>query len=794
MPHHRFRVRLLPVLCALPLALYACSKSPEVDERMTGAWHASLGQWTMTFEADADGRYRTTFHGPFAPPPPAETGGIEALDGEWQVRKDSGETDGGTYYFVSDNALVMQGGKGALTWQRGPAMPAPSSPAASTPAQASTAQFPHTTTPIEGEWPLRELPAIARKAGNIAREWQPDALLIGIDTELLQQNSPVVHNVDTPAGRVTLTLRFCSPDKQRSIVIAPTPEGGVPMGEDPFDCSADQAIGAEFMELPDAVAIARDRGMKAGIPKRASLKKRTSGVRGEDVFGVTWQIFSTERADQSYLIPTQPQSAATVRAVDPCRLITAAEAESALGTAVRRVPPHYQEPHTWNCIYQVGEDQRRRLSLKVDENPSVDSRGYMASQRRKGRKSVPDLADEAYLFDSPAGFAILDARLGDTLLKFRLGGPASGREQTITRLAHQAVQRLVAGDGITAEASPDAKLTGEWTTSTGGRTLLMVVREDKALTISVFDSRNGVLTTNGNRWELLDRARRALGSGSWESNGPDGFSTGGDIVATWRHVPDGSPPGSIATTLIAGTGVESDDATVSGPWPQMPLEAPLLGLWQGEGQIGRRNVQLAWRIRSNGPSTLIRAESGKGYVENVDRSQRVILNFSEELERIGRQLKLDFHDGAVVTGFPDDNHMVMQLHNLKLLEWTRAGTPSIARDVPKSGASPRVGGAVETVEPATSPPPREPGTTTETLPTQDASDAVSVEAEQATGNEEESARDRAARVGRKTVDIVEDAADTVGDFIEGIFGGQSSSGRKPDGSRSSGREFEPQDW
>jgi hypothetical protein len=149
MPHHRFRVRLLPVLCALPLVLYACSKSPNVDERMTGTWHASLGQWTMTFEADADGRYRTTFYGSFAPP--AETGGIEALDGKWQLRKDSGETDGGIYYFVSDDALVMQGGKGALTWQRGPAVPAPASPPASTPAQPSTAQFPPATPPMAGE-------------------------------------------------------------------------------------------------------------------------------------------------------------------------------------------------------------------------------------------------------------------------------------------------------------------------------------------------------------------------------------------------------------------------------------------------------------------------------------------------------------------------------------------------------------------------------------------------------------------------------------------------------------------
>jgi hypothetical protein len=128
---------------------------------------------------------------------------------------------------------------------------------------------------------------------------------VSVKVQLLQKNSPVIHNVVTPSGRVTLTLTFCSPEKQQSIIIRPTKEGGRPMGENPVKCQPEQAIPADFMDLPEAVQQARDRGMKAEYPREARLKNRTSGVRGEDIFGVVWHIFSPNRSDQSYLIPMQ---------------------------------------------------------------------------------------------------------------------------------------------------------------------------------------------------------------------------------------------------------------------------------------------------------------------------------------------------------------------------------------------------------------------------------------------------------------------------------------------------------
>jgi hypothetical protein len=129
------------------LVLSVCSKSEPVDERLIGAWHTTLGQWTLSFEPNADGHYRTTFNGPFTPP--VETGEIEARDGHWQVRKDSGEADGGTYFFVHDDTVIFQGSKGAITWQRaGATAPAPITPLPAPPPTATTTPL---GKPIQGE-------------------------------------------------------------------------------------------------------------------------------------------------------------------------------------------------------------------------------------------------------------------------------------------------------------------------------------------------------------------------------------------------------------------------------------------------------------------------------------------------------------------------------------------------------------------------------------------------------------------------------------------------------------------
>lgn len=747
---YKFSISRLILAAALAgLAVLAgCSGNDPVDKRLVGTWITVMGQWTLTFEPGIDGTYRTTFSGPLAPP--AETGDIKAHDGLWETVTAAGEKHKGTYFFPADNTLVLQSDKGALTWQRTPA----SATAAAPPPPGALPAIPGQGRTIEADWPMQGLPELSRNMLAQARQHYPDSILTGIDATLLQANSPVVNNVDTPAGRVDLVLTFCSPQQQMSFVIRPNADGGTPAGDNPADCQTSQAI-ENFPELTVATQQARDRGMQADYPREARLKNRTRGVPGEDIFGVAWQIFSTQRSDRTYLIPAQPSTDDSVRVVDACRLITSQEAQAALQKPVHSVTPDTAQPHTWSCLYQVGSNAQQQLGITIDENPARNAHAFMDRQRRNGRRAVSGLGDEAYLFDSPAGFAQLDVRLGDTLMQLSLSGPTSGREQTITRLARQAVARVASGEAIGADEAPDARLVGNWNIVHRNLRLALEVRPDQSLRLSTADNDTAVVSTEENRWKAVDRARRAVRSGTLQWLNADSFRTGGDIEARWQRVPADRPMAGIANDLLTGTNLEAAYPVESTPWPNMPLDARLPGLWQGEGQTGQQKVTLLWRIRADAPSTLVTIRSGKGYVERVDRWQRVILKFSGELEKLGRDTRLDLHDGAVVTGFTGDNVMHMQMHDLARLDWTRAGAAAVpatqhtagSQTSPASGSVAGAPGAADSKPASTGRP---------------------------------SISETASKVGHKAADIVGDTAKSVGGFLQGIFGKDSSrSNRQP---------------
>lgn len=648
------------------LVLTACGSEAAVDSRLVGSWHTLLGQWMLVFEPQADGTYRTRFTGPFAPP--IENGEITARDGRWQTRKANGEETSGSYRFVTEDMVVFEGERGTLVWQRGmPATTLPGGPPTGLPSAPPAAP----ATALRGDWPLRDLRSTAREAGRHARQWQADAILTGITAELLAPNSPVVHNVDTAAGRVTLTLRFCSPSQQRALILRPTADGQQPFAENPAECLPEQAIPDDFPDLPDAVRQARDRGMQAPHPREARLVNRINTVPGEDEPGIAWQIFSPDRRDRTLLIRAGSPGKATVRVVDACRLITRADAEAVLGGPVEDVPPHYRVAQTYSCQYGLAGRRDQSLGLMVDESPARNVRQFMDNLRRNRRTAIDDLGDEAYLFDSPAGMASLDIRVGDTLLQFTLSGPHTGRDTTLVRLARQALDRLAGGDAVIADAAPDRKLVGQWTAAHGDWRLLLTVRVDRALTLSAARVEHLVLGSDGEHWHLVDRARRDVHAGTYRWQG-DGFTTGGAIEGAWRRVLAGQDDHAVPAPLLLDSGIGGErPALGASPWPRLALDDRLPGLWQGQGRTNRVDATLLWRIRADAPSTLVTVVTGRGEVHNVDRWRRVILKFSDELQRIGRQLDIGFHDGAIVTGFDDDNTLQMQWHNLDRLQWTR---------------------------------------------------------------------------------------------------------------------------
>lgn len=653
----------LLTLCA---TIAACSHNDAIDGRLVGRWQTQFGQLTLVFQPRADGHYTTTFAGPHAPS--AESGRFEARDGRWKLAADNGRTDAGSYRFITPDTVIIQGRTGALTWVRSKGV------ASAQGSPASTA-----VAPLRTSWPPAGVPRLAADVRRTARQWRPDAILTGIATQLLGSGSPVVANVQTPQGAATLAFLFCSPGSGERLVVSPHAPIAETRTAGSGACRVDRAVPDNFTDLPNAVAAARERGMGAGEPSRAELLY-VSGVKGEDVVGWAWRIYPPKySSDQAYLVPLRT-AAAPVRTVQACTLVTMRQAQTVLGGPVRSVTPATDEPRTWSCVYQRLGDRRLQISLTVDENPNRDAKGYMANQRRNGHVGVAGLGDEAYLFDSPAGFAQLDVLVGDTLLQFGLSGPDFDRTVAIEGLAKTAVARLAGGGGRTVEAAPEDRLVGTWVARDRDWRLLMTIKPDRAFNLSVAGDLTGTMSAGGGRWTLVTRARRPLADGTYTSRGRDTFETRGIVAGRWRRV---NAPTRIAPQL-AGRALLDPDQLAHGPWPQAPVDQRLVGLWESAGTISGEPVQLAWRIGEKGPSQLTWVVTGNGYLQPQVVRDRVLLHLSQALQSSARQLGLSLANYA--TTVIEDQHLgpdqfTMQRVDITTLEWHRVGgqTPVAGR-------------------------------------------------------------------------------------------------------------------
>ena len=483
----------------------------EVEPRLLSAWRATIsnatGTWILDFRPEFDGRYRTRFTGPA--PVPDETGVIEAVDGRWSVVKDDGTTDAGRFVFVTDDVVSFTGRGGTVVWQRESSLPSgPTVFAAPPDAAGATGKppaLPRVSPPAVGptaDWPPGDLPGQAAALHVRAREWRADAVLEGIEADLLGSGSAVVSNLDTPAGRATLKFLFCSPADRRRWVISPGLAFGETFESESPRCEAARTPPPDFMDLPDAVARARDRGLVDGNPQSASLSYVT-GVEGEAPTGWMWRIHPPRYSnDRVYEIPVVARAAATARQVDACVLLTAEDAAALIG-AVEPADPGYLVAMTYGCAWQAPGNANRRVSLVVDENPHRDAPAYLARQART-RTSVDGLGDRAVLFDSPAGAAFLDILVGDTLLQLSLGRHEDGRDPAIRDLGRSVTDRFRAGEGVTVSAGPLDQLRGRWRTTIGGDRLSLVINEHDAFTLR--SDHDAELLGSG---ELQHQARRA---------------------------------------------------------------------------------------------------------------------------------------------------------------------------------------------------------------------------------------------------------------------------------------------
>jgi hypothetical protein len=142
------------------------------------------------------------------------------------------------------------------------------------------------------QWPMGDVPAMARRAVAYVRaNWQPDAFLTSIQMEL----TTGVSNTQSPDGGVLVQFGFYSPGQQQTLTFMPDLPTSPLIPGSSSDGRDQHALPANFVDLPDAVAELRTKGLRAKRIKSAQLQNYGRGSYvggGIGVFGPEWVIDS----------------------------------------------------------------------------------------------------------------------------------------------------------------------------------------------------------------------------------------------------------------------------------------------------------------------------------------------------------------------------------------------------------------------------------------------------------------------------------------------------------------------
>lgn len=145
--------------------------------------------------------------------------------------------------------------------------------------------------PGQVQWPVSGVPEIAQRATAYVRsKWQPDAFLTSIQMEL----NGGIANAQSPAGGLMIQFTFYSPGQQQTLAYMPNSPAGELIPGSSADPNDERAMPANFMDLPDAVAKLRAKGLRGKQIKTVHIENYGRGSYSGSfaVFGPEWVIDS----------------------------------------------------------------------------------------------------------------------------------------------------------------------------------------------------------------------------------------------------------------------------------------------------------------------------------------------------------------------------------------------------------------------------------------------------------------------------------------------------------------------
>ncbi|MGA6829133.1 hypothetical protein ACO9S2_16195 [Nitrospira sp. NS4] len=379
---------------------------------------------------------------------------------------------------------------------------------------------------------------------------------------------------------------------------------------------------------------------------------------------------------------------------DPCSLITAAEAERALGERVQAGT--LADPNT--CVFKARRNNSNAVTVQVDERPGKDRRTWFNKERlRRDSDLIPGLADGAVRVYSPPALARLSFIRGQALVTVMvssmtqkdlpdsvtlLGKTAASRYGTPVLLAAEPPapssdpSRSASTDSsmppaAASHASPVtmtrtgpappgtstgptrsapvnlSELAGTWHAHSSQGTikqeLLLVIQPDRAWSLSSMMQFDGVVNAEAGRWSL-ERSNTFKGlawKGTYLTDSPQSFSSTGSLHATWTRLKPKQNPAQIPAELWK----LRHEATSVPVFQLKTVDPTLVGRWEGTGTYAGGTAAFVWSIKPSAAADLLILDTMGGTIETKAGIPRLQPEQKEQ-----RTLDIvTFHEGEFTT-------------------------------------------------------------------------------------------------------------------------------------------------
>jgi hypothetical protein len=324
--------------------------------------------------------------------------------------------------------------------------------------------------------------------------------------------------------------------------------------------------------------------------------------------------------------------------IDPCLLVTAAEAAQLLGTPVEAQHTTPQ-PRTQNDCRYHEKGSQRSVAITTYNGAGMDIPKYLANHAT-GSTRLEGVGDGAYLnYHAPTGLAQVNWVIGTATFEILVAGvPRAVVEPALRGLAATAAKRAVSSSAFQVPGLE--RFVGNWISRLLGTDdigALIAIERDGTIRVQKLEGVQGTMSLVGQSWRIDVPLLQNPPAGTLSFSG-DSLTLRGDYLqADMTRVPCGKAPSKVKppydlTKLLGGRLNGKGLAALNPKADGTQFDLRLAGLWEGEGKDANgRPTQALISLDDKGRGLFALFPHATGKFVAADGKYKILLGGSDDL-------------------------------------------------------------------------------------------------------------------------------------------------------------------